>query len=200
MANLSVWHWIVIGLVTALALLVYLSIRNSIRRREDAKRGIGPPLKGVQGWLLFYCVSLTILLPIQAVYGVVNNVVAINELPPGLDRVIAATVFETAVLVAIAGIGLWAGVSLWKVHPDALYRNRLFFRCYFFAFVLLPFATIWMAGFSREVIDVIRADLARTVIGAVVWLLIWTTYFKRSQRVKNTYVDLVSQTSPSPAR
>jgi hypothetical protein len=126
-----------------------------------------PGLKGVGGWLLFFCIITTILTPLMNL--------------PGFARLAEIrspwAFYDLAVIV----FSMIVGVSVWRVSPDAI----PLLRAYFVTFV------IWEALRISTVVIVMHNstfDLPMMYrIRTLIWCLVWGAYFHRSQRVRATF-------------
>jgi hypothetical protein len=126
--------------------------------------------RGVGGWLVVFCVWLTILAPLMELravpylrYGSLNWILFVS---------LSVTVF-----------GVMAGIWLWQVKPKALVYLRIYFG--------LVFATMLLGIIAFLVAT--RGEMLGgpwIVIGwlrTLVFLGVWIAYFRVSQRVRNTY-------------
>jgi len=143
-------------------------------------------LRGVGGWLLFFCVSLTVLNPVStAIFlsiGIMGNAPYFVQYP-GL---LVLTVIDTAVSVALMAASVYAGVGLWRVRPGAVRIARMFLIAGAVYAVLAPFTPL-LAGLPAEANDaLIQAGIQGAGRG-VVYYAIWLNYLNRSKRVLATY-------------
>jgi hypothetical protein len=127
-------------------------------------------LKGVFGWLLFFCVILTVLAPLLTVAGHSSG-----SLPVDL--------FSWAKVV----FGAFVGINLWSQSPDALKLLRIYFV------VALVFGVLRLVSFvvlsfteKTEGFYAAFAESTTSLVSLVV-LGLWFAYFHYSKRVKSTY-------------
>lgn len=129
--------------------------------------GYIPGLKGVGGWLLFFCIITTIITPLGNLLGLAR-LAAIHN--PWAFYYLAIVVFSMVV-----------GVSVWRVSHDAI----PLLRAYFATFV------IWEALRISTVVIVMHNssfDMPMTYrIRTLIWAIVWAAYFHRSQRVRATF-------------
>lgn len=131
-----------------------------------------PSYKGVRGWLLFLCISLTILWPMEtmASFGAQGEDIYHPNLPMIIDLI-------------IAGCSVYVGVCLWRIRPKAVTKAMVFLwiltglTCLFIALALFG------SGASPGELS----KMIPSAFGAFVWTLSWLTYLKSSQRVAATY-------------
>lgn len=132
--------------------------------------------RGVKGWLAFLVFYLLFLLPL--VTGI-RLFLGLRSLPgEGLLEGHSSLLNLVYVVVAliVAGMGIYAGIALWKAYPNAVAATKRF---------LIAFL---MGGL---LISIVRyhtlADRVWGVAGAFAFFLIWYAYLKQSRRVANTY-------------
>lgn len=187
MGDLSIWHWIVVFLGIALVVLFYLSVRNARRRRELAAAGITTRVSGVGGWLAFYTFSILLLLPLRVLAAIGQNLGALHQLPASATGVRTALLADMAVSLGLLALGLWAAIGLLRLRPNALERNKHYLLGSLVAVVLWPFLALTIADLPADATKSSTADLVSGVVGGTLYYLIWSTYFKRSERVRNTF-------------
>jgi hypothetical protein len=126
-------------------------------------------LRGVGGWLLLFCVGLTMVAPALAVFRAFQSLVLMS----------------VALQLLIASYQLYVGVLLWKMTPNALGTLKV----YFIVVAVLGGLCIVAAG---AVLTVPRLsafsvrflwDGVRTLVSTGIWWM----YFRESRRVRNTY-------------
>ncbi|HYM18808.1 MAG TPA: hypothetical protein VEU06_09615 [Micropepsaceae bacterium] len=123
-------------------------------------------LRGVGGWLLFLCLTLVAFVPIGA--GLEIWAFWRRALAGQISELIAATV--TGLDIIVVGIGIAAGILLYRTHALGLRLAKLFFAVR----LLLGLASM-IEGPSLQAANVIAVCSAFLV------------YLYRSERVRNTY-------------
>jgi hypothetical protein len=132
-------------------------------------QNLGP--RGVGGWLLLYCIGLTIcsplatFLPISVVYRFMNYQYLLE-----IIRVIYGTV---------------VGIFLWMKRPVALFLLRIYF---------IVIAAILLLALLRLIALALRPHTALAMVRGVTAIIVqtgfstlWFVYFRKSERVRNTY-------------
>jgi hypothetical protein len=127
-------------------------------------------IRGVWGWLLFFCIIMTVLGPI----GFVSN--------------ISSELFFLSVLLGLKTIfGVVVGINLWSVSKSALGLLRVYFAVAV-VFGLMLLAANFLDAFARpeqSLLEAIGKPLFRVLNLAI--LAAWYSYFHSSRRVKATY-------------
>jgi len=132
--------------------------------------------KGVGGWLLLFCILLTIINPIVSIGLSLRSVWLISgiELPfSGIGFVIA---LDPIVAIALTLFGCSVGIKLWKVKLGAVAEAQQYLRYVF----------TW-AVFRGVVLAKVDPGVWHMTLGMLLGYLIWSTYLKKSKRVKATY-------------
>lgn len=123
-----------------------------------------PDLKGVGGWLLFFCISLTLLGPL---------LMFIRLWGSGFE-------LESMLDLALTAFGVLVGTMVWHVHPRAFVLLWIYFGL---AAALLVLGIVG-AFFSDEVQDPRSVIQMVRALGSIT---IWCLYFKKSDRVQATF-------------
>jgi hypothetical protein len=142
--------------------------------------------KGVKGWLLLLCVSMTILTPMT---GLVSLMAVSDALKPHFDQ--DPALFNLVLISGICNIcllvySMYAGMSLWRVAPNAVTsakRYLLVLFHYSFFSIFLP----QLVGLSEKT----QTEIYKTspLFNLIVMLeaFMWYLYLRKSKRVKATY-------------
>jgi hypothetical protein len=131
-------------------------------------------LRGVGGWLLFFCIGFTILWPLWTLSQY------------GLSRFVFRGLPGAAALLRL-GLGIAVGVVLWMGKPAAMTLLRIYF-------VLSGLLLLWtfvnwgrffmrFPNFSPRVLQPLVTGLGLSIVLLVAGVL----YFSRSERVRATY-------------
>ena len=145
-------------------------------------------MRGVGGWLLLLCVGLTVLSPILVAVGIVRGYLVDSPYFDRFPRLRVVVLMDMALRVALTAYGVWVGLRLGKVLPQAVQSARRYFRvaiAYLAVAALLPFA----AGLPAEANPVLAMTVARQTVPALIGVALWYAYLIRSKRVKATYPD-----------
>ncbi len=134
----------------------------------------GGPI-GVRGWLLFFCIAITILSP----------VVAFSQSAALIRRRGLQTNTGTLIYVGRAAYGIVVGIFLWMGHPVAMFLLRIYFALLSFS-ILIAVLLVVLAGL-RGASPVAISESAAPAMQLTTYVLIWVSYFLKSVRVRNTY-------------
>lgn len=148
----------------------------------------GPVPKGVVGWLLFLCISMTIIAPAfhlriaaQALWNLANAHVITLHL-------VLRLAFVGTLYIGLALFSFWAGFWLWREDP----RAPSFAKTYLIAAPILVI--------SLDVILVLtgtKINLPQVVFGRVTYSVIWLLYLSFSKRVQFTFNDPITSVAPT---
>ena len=123
-----------------------------------------PELRGVGGWLLFFCISSTILSPLITIVNMSNR------------RFEAGSLFD----LALVAVSVLTGAMLWSVNQRAFVFLWIYFAL-LSSRLALRILELYIAGQTRDVESIV--PLIRSFIPIIIWFL----YFKQSDRVQATF-------------
>ena len=132
--------------------------------------------RGVEGWLAFLVFYLLFLLPLGTGVGLVHGLR--TQLATGTvqNAALAANLFSWVVALMVSGMGIYAGISLLKIFPNAVAATKRFLIAFLVAGVLISIAQYHTL-----------VDRLWGTADALAFFLIWYAYLMRSKRVANTY-------------
>lgn len=157
---------------------------QSLRERGQLDLAETGP-RGVGGWLLFFCISLTILQPGLFALTTVGGFAALSQQRGAIS---ALLYWDTAIMVVFVAVSAVVGGRIWAGSPKG---RTLALRL---LYVRLPYLVVCNAlGLFLFADPALLSN--PTFVGAfvgnllreVLYLAIWVSYFKRSKRVRNTY-------------
>jgi hypothetical protein len=144
-------------------------------------------LKGVKGWLLLLCINLSILDPFA---NLLNLAIGTHLGRPYFDQNPALQklmVINGVCSIALAVYSIYAGISLWKVLPNAVTTAKKYLGAAF-AYSILSIFLPYLVGLSEEVQKEVGATSLLNSFVTALYLYAWYQYLKRSKRVKATYI------------
>lgn len=145
-----------------------------------------PSYKGIGGWLLFLCLSLTFLGPLLSVRNIVMGYQDLSPYFSQIPRLSLFTGIYSVLSVGMVGWAIFAGTSLWRVRPQAISITKLYFLG-LVGFAVLVSLLPYMSGLSGEVAKTFSIGSLKTTPGTLLYVVIWYTYLNRSKRVKATF-------------
>jgi hypothetical protein len=143
-------------------------------------------LKGIGGWLFLLCVNLTILDPLA---NLLNLAVGTHfgrqyfDQNPALQRLL---IMNGLCSIGLAVFSVYAGISLWRILPNAVTTAKKYLGTaflYSFLSLFLPY----LMGISQEIQKEVGATNLLNSFVTAVYLYAWYEYLKRSRRVRATY-------------
>lgn len=147
-----------------------------------------PGPKGVGGWLLFFCVGLTILSPL---FSLSQILVDWEEAQPAFAQfpsLKTAAMWEMVGSIALISYGFIVGCMIWGGNPNGREIAKKFLLIRLFGFIGIEFiAVVIMGDMPTEVVASLISFAVGEVFVHLIWFLIWWFYFKKSKRVRNTY-------------
>jgi hypothetical protein len=159
---------------------------TDMRPNQPALPLTEPKYKRVGGWLLFFCLSLTVFSPLLSIVMLAlsyNEAVRLADQFPGLLTITAVDTFLTLGMMAFS---LYAGVSLWRVKPGAVQTAKRCLLC-FLAYTVVASILPFLAGLPSEVNEVLIAEVFKDAARTFIYVGIWYSYLNKSVRVKATF-------------
>jgi uncharacterized protein DUF2569 len=154
------------------------------------------PYYGVGGWLAIFIFSIVFVGPAYHFWYAVQHYTDNMELIAGSEHPHSLYVFylvQTATRIAVYGYGMFAGILLWRIRPNAVQHAKQFL----IVLLVLPVANFVMGInwftliFSEEARTIaLSSSLARTVpviLRAAIYSAVWYAYLSRSERIQVTY-------------
>lgn len=142
----------------------------------------------VGGWLLLFCIALTIISPLRTLYNLVssyNELEQFFEIFPGIKNLLYIDGFLSISLMILS---IRAGIALWQIKPGAVKMGKdylLYFLGYAIIATMLPF----MIGLPAEANKEMIPEVIKGAIQSILYFAIWFSYLKVSIRVKDTYPE-----------
>lgn len=149
-------------------------------------------LQGVRGWLLFFCVTLVFLNPL-ATLGFFGY--SLSQIVPAFDRLpglLVVAIADGVASLALMSLSVYAGISLWRVRPNAVKSAKTFLLAGV-AYVLISPLLILLSGLPIGVAASTLPDAYLSAGRSLVYYAIWFNYLRTSKRVQATYLP------PDPA-
>lgn len=147
---------------------------------------VEPRYKGVGGWLLLFCLGLSVFSPLITLGSLVASYSESSQYFDRFPGLLATIVIDTFLCVGLMVFSIYAGVGLWRTRPGAVQtakRYLLWSLAYYAVAAVLPF----MAGLPSQANDAMMAEVVKETVRGVVYFAIWYSYLNKSERVKATY-------------
>jgi hypothetical protein len=161
---------------------------------------IDPNLRGVNGWLLFFIITLIVIAPMMTLFAVFLFFVAwetlLNFQPFGL---FALCVTGLDALVAV--VGMVIGVMLLRRRLPQTVRTAQTFLLlrggYIVVSRLFLLINLYASSVTIEYQASFFSNIPFSLLAGLVYTLVWYMYLERSQRVLATYI---LEDEPEPER
>jgi len=151
-------------------------------------------LKGIGGWLLFLCLSLTILGPLLIAYGVFDIWHDLSPLFSRFPFLKTKSIIYTVILSGIGLFGFYTGLSLWMKRKNAIKIGKIFLVTYLIANIsesIFSFVSVMVVvGPSPYSLPKALIFLLGGITWSVFSVAIWYSYLNNSRRVKATYGEI----------
>ena len=153
-------------------------------------RPVGPT--GVGGWLIFFCVGLTILSPLFVLGSMVYYWSLAEPAFIRFPAIKTAVLWENFGSIVLLIYGFIVGCIVWSGDSKGRGIARQFLLIQLFGLIgveLIALSIMMMGDLPRQVVASAAGAMVGVVFKSVVYFLVWWFYFKKSKRVKNTYGD-----------
>ena len=155
---------------------------ESIAERAAASRpltvsSVAPP-SGVMGWLLFLCLSLTILGPLVQGRIAWTALTNLATTPVTSNGTVLRLSTVGAIYAGLTAFSICAGLLLWLEEPRAVSVAKAY---------LLIAPTLVIPLYAILTLAGLKVNLVRVVFGRLVYSIVWYTYLSTSKRVRETY-------------
>lgn len=161
--------------------------------KEDKKEQI----KGVEGWLLFFCMML-IFSPIAYIPYSIDTYQEIQDKVNWFSLLDTILIIDLILSVLISCLSIYAGLMLWRIRPDSINTATLYLNIVL-VYSIIIFLTFTIIFFISEIpfntaLQFVYGQMIRETISSIVYVITWKLYLKNSERVKNTFGLGVSST------
>ncbi|HNW59827.1 MAG TPA: protein kinase [bacterium] len=158
-------------------------------------------LTGVNGWLLFFCIILTVLVPLQVLIGIINFKASFelwdHLTPEDSENVYLPVRLQMIVMAGLAVWGLFTGTGLWRQVAGAVQRVRMFLKMNMILSILASLIPLFFLRINSGRWDQVVGILSFGVVTNFIYFMIWNSYFAKSKRVANTFRDADMKPSAS---
>jgi hypothetical protein len=160
------------------------------RKETQDKIHIGPvtmeKYRGVHGWLLLFCIALTILSPLFTLVTFLMSFQIAQDIAFYYPRFMTITIIDLVLGVGLMIFSIYAGVLLWRVKPNAV-RMAKRYLIIFIIYAIISSVLPLMVGFEDKIVASMAGALIKGLAGSIVYFGIWYSYLTISKRVKATY-------------
>jgi hypothetical protein len=141
-----------------------------------------PP--AVSGWLLLFCLTLTVGYPATTLYRIVTHTLPSIAKGHTLAFTFLLSVY-CVVFTALAVFSFIAGLKLWLVRPDAVRFARRWLWTHLFT--NFAYFGLWLVVAKPRQSSIVAEMGWGHVVGPIVSFALWYFYLEHSKRVAATY-------------
>lgn len=144
-------------------------------------------LSGVRGWLLGFCLVLTIIAPLYLISGIVEEFDVgkrLSDRVPGLHLLVQ---LEAVVSIVLLIFSLYAGYLMWAVKPRAVLTAKIFLGAMFVVTLFSGPILGLVAGVDDNSMAILWNRVPNSASRAALWFLPLYGYLRLSKRVRATY-------------
>lgn len=156
---------------------------------ENESRDIAGP-SGVGGWLLFFCVGVTILSPFFSIGKMAlvwEQGSAVFRYYPAFE---SALYFESIAIALVLLYGFVVGLMIWGGNRAGRRLAKQYLLIRLLGIICIEIITlVLMSNLPSQLVWAAVDGIIKVIIVEGVYFLIWWLYFKKSIRVRNTYAS-----------
>jgi hypothetical protein len=183
MFGLGVPELIVLVLIFGIPILIYVLVR-----KNKGKQGAinYEQYKGVAGWLLWFCLGLTVFTPLITLGSLAAGYSESSKYFDQFPGLLVITLVDTLLSLGITAFSVYAGIGLWRIRPGAVQMAKRYLLCllgYYVFAAVLPF----MAGLPSAANEAMIGQVAIDTFRGIIFVAIWYSYLNKSLRVRATY-------------
>jgi len=183
---------LILLLLVGVPVSIYVVVRKT---RGGHIKNIDERYNGVAGWLLFFCISLTVIGPLVTLWSLVEAYSDSSQYFNQFPGLLAITVIDTLLSLGVMGLSVYAGIGLWRIRLGAVQMAKRYLLCflgYHAVTAFLPF----MAGLPSAANEAMAAQVAKDAFRGIVYVSIWYSFLNKSLRVRATYKENARGNSP----
>jgi hypothetical protein len=153
--------------------------------KADVHTQVEHPIQpAVTGWLLFFCLNLTLVFPATSLYQIVTQTV--SSLIRGHNpKFVFLLAVYCVVFTVLAVFSFIAGLKLWLMKPEAVRFARCWLRTYLVA--NLAYCVLWLVIAKPHQAAILAEIGWYHAVTPIATFALWYFYLEHSKRVRATY-------------
>jgi hypothetical protein len=146
--------------------------------------------KKVGGWLLLFCITLIVFMPLFSAYNLIINFndSIYFDLFTTYPNWLIISVIDIIVVVGLIFFSIYAGIALLRIKQNAVSIAKKYLITYLLYGIISSFFP-FLAGFPSESYDDFISMAVRGIFGTLIYFAVWYDYLRKSKRVSRTYFD-----------
>ncbi|MGB7622063.1 MAG: DUF2569 family protein [Terriglobia bacterium] len=155
-----------------------------VEQRSEAPKA--SQYTGVRGWLLLFCLALTVFGPLVTVFFLVANyqgAAQYFEQFPGLRMISQVDILLS---VAVMAFSVYAGVALWRKKQNAVRIAKAYLWTYL-AYSIVASGLPFTAGLPSSAQEAMIVEVLKNLFRSLLYFAVWYSYLNGSKRVKATF-------------
>ena len=142
--------------------------------------------KGVKGWLLLLCISMTILDPGAILFNLILVTDVIRPLFEQYPAFLRLLLINGACGIGLAVFSIYAGISLWKALPHAVPVAKRYLMSVF-AYSIISIYLPRLVGIPEGLSESTSKNTLFNSLTVMMYTTLWYLYLKYSRRVRATF-------------
>jgi len=164
----------------------YYFDKKRYEEKGETEQTFNPRYYGVKGWLLLFCLSLTIFSPLYTAYTLFvsyEEVSLLFKTYPVLEDLVTVDIYLSIGLMIFS---IYAGSILWNIKPRAVEITKIYLKVYLVYTIIASFLP-FMAGLPSAANEAMIPVAIFGIIKSIIYYTVWFTFLQKSKRVKATY-------------
>ena len=146
--------------------------------------------QGVGGWLLLFCIGLTILSPLRNLGSINQTLEAVKLVGGRFPGFVTIAYIEIVLIVAMVVFSIYAGISLWIIKPNAVTIAK-FYLLFVVVVAIIDFVLVISIDMPEMAMREVTTAAVFGIVGSVLYSGVWFAYLNNSKRVEATYYNVV---------
>jgi len=150
--------------------------------------GVHAKTRGVKGWLLFLCVSLSILDPLATLLYLTLMTAMTKQYFDTSPQLMRLMLIHGTCGIGLAVFSIYAGLSLWRILPGAVNTAKRYLVIAMVYSCITPFLP-YIVGLPEDFDESMKGNNLLNSLLTMSYMAVWYTYLQRSKRVQATYQE-----------
>lgn len=145
--------------------------------------------KGVGGWLLLFCLILTVISPLFSVISFFIDFSSSSQYFGQYPRLKTIIAIDGVLFAGVMAFGIYSGILLWTISPNAVKIARTYLIVYLGIIILEVFRPLLLELPPDLSHDMVVTGLRAAGYRYAFFVSVWYSYLNKSKRVKATYPE-----------
>jgi hypothetical protein len=141
---------------------------------------------GVRGWLLLFCLALTVFGPLVTAFFLVTNYQEAAQYFEQFPRLKVISLTDISLSIGMMAFSVYAGVALWRKKQNAVRIAKAYLWTYL-AYSIVASGLPFTAGLPSSAQEAMIVEVLKNLFRSLLYFALWYSYLNGSKRVKATF-------------